>query len=159
METLKTTAATSAGWKPAQTDSVFAHERPETPPFGEQGVVATTWEAKGWLKSLEAQNKFLFIFIPRNSCPYSSKRATIQFTAEKSQKDRFPIINWANQKGNCLFSEPVNLVLKRFDFYLRWTTSTTMMKMQVIWEQFWPHAYAPMGKSYFLSSSFHFLTH
>lgn len=42
----KTTVANSTSWKPAQVNSLLAHEDQETPPFDEQNTFATTWEAK-----------------------------------------------------------------------------------------------------------------
>lgn len=43
----------------SQADSVLAREHPETQPFDEQSVIATTWEAPGCLKSFEAPNNVL----------------------------------------------------------------------------------------------------
>lgn len=67
----------------------------------------TVWWAKCHCLSLggprlvdipRGTGQFLFIFGFRSSCPQSSKRITIQFSAEKSQKNRFSTRNWASLK-------------------------------------------------------------
>lgn len=45
--------------KHSQADSILACEHPETQPFDEQSVTATTWEAPGWLNSFEVPNNVL----------------------------------------------------------------------------------------------------
>lgn len=84
-------------WKPTQANSGSAQCQ-ETPPSDEQNATATTWGAGDWLKLPQVLKGFLFIFSPRNSCPHSSRGATIQFKVEKSQKNRIPGINWTDQK-------------------------------------------------------------
>lgn len=161
-------AATSVSWKPAQANSGSAQCQ-ETPLFDEQNITATTWGARGWLRSPEALNGFLFIFSPRNSCPHSSREATIQFIAEKSQKTRIPSINWADQKlpifrPNGCSSEMVWFSLapkKQIQPYrmagktqIHWFDLKGFLFVRFGHEMSWKcrrsgdHAYAPMGRSF-----------
>lgn len=88
--------------------------------------------------------QFLSIFGLRNSSPQFSGRITIQFSAAKSQKNRFSTRNWASQKlplfrGSESSSE------------IDWFSLTPNSKCNHDWKglgKFWLHACAWVGKSF-----------
>ena len=90
--------------------------------------------------------QFLSVFGLRNSSPQSSGRITIQFSAVKSQKNRFSTRNWASQKLPLFRGSESSSEIVWFSLILnsRYNHDEKVGGLG----KFWLHACALVGKSF-----------